>query len=309
MLPLSVPSPPPIACDTTTCLPKRRLPSCRWQLVLLTLTAVLLGTTGPFRTVSSAAKLSADEAVRRPATAVTAGPLTVEREQWRLIYVGGNPIGFMRGTLSSRAADGRKIYLNSQLVAVTVPLPQRTSGFGGPSAVRTKIIMQTEETETGEILAFSHEVPFPPTVATHRLGRIIDGVLKMETTTRGRVSSSEIPWQATIKGPAYADRMLLENPLKPQETRTVVTFDPKTAKVDTIRFEASDLENTLLLSGSEKKLLHVISTHSVAPGVLFHEFLDDKGESWKTTIPSSDMIIHTVSKATVLKTFPDAETE
>ena len=55
-------------------------------------------------------------------------------------------------------------------------------------------------------------------------------------------------------------------------------------------------------------LLHVVGTHSVAPQHVFHKFLDEAGDSWKTTIPSQNMVIYTTSKAITLKPFTDTET-
>ena len=92
----------------------------------------------------------------------------------------------------------------------------------------------------------------------------------------------------------------------PVKTR-ITTFDPRSAAVDTIRLQAGDFESVLLLNGTEKRLLHVVATHSVAPTVVFHEFMDEAGESWKTTIPSSDMVVHMVPKATALKAFAETE--
>ena len=77
--------------------------------------------------------------------------------------------------------------------------------------------------------------------------------------------------------------------------------------MDTIRLQAGDFENVLLLNGTEKRLLHVVATHSVAPTVVFREFMDEAGESWKSTIPSVDMVVYLVPKTTALKAFVEAE--
>ena len=101
-------------------------------------------------------------------------------------------------------------------------------------------------------------------------------------------------------------RMLLQNPLKANESRVITTFDPRSAQADTIRFEAREFENVLLQDGTEKRLLHVVVSHSTAPNQLFHEFLDEAGHSWKTTVPSQDMVVYTTSRVSAIKLFGDA---
>jgi hypothetical protein len=236
-----------------------------------------------------------------------AAKTTASRERWRAIYVGGAQIGYMHESVKSKEQGGQKIVINENIVVVAISLARQIGGGVAPSATRSKVIVQTEETESGDVRAFRYEVQNPPWVSTRKVGRIANNKMQVETTTRGKVATSELPWDEAVKGPASADRQLQQNPLKSQETRTITTFDPKAAAVDTIRCQAGDLENVLLLNGTEKRLLHVVATHSVEPTVVFHEFMDEAGESWKTTIPSSDMVVHMVPKATALKVFAEAE--
>ena len=229
------------------------------------------------------------------------------REQWRMIYVGGTNIGYVHDAVETIDRDGKQVVVNKHTSVIAVALPRLKGAVVAPSDTRSKITIQSEETVDGDVLAFRYQVQNPPVVATRKEGRVSDGQLRIQTETKGRVTTTTEDFPNGVKGPAYADRMLLKDPLKANENRTITTFDPKSAKVDTVRFEARDYENTLLHDGTEKRLLHVVVTHSVAPNLVFHEFLDEAGNSWKTTVPSQDMVVYTTSKETALKPFKDVE--
>tara|TARA_R110002167_G_C12344075_1_gene621487 strand:+ start:41 stop:232 length:192 start_codon:yes stop_codon:yes gene_type:complete len=58
---------------------------------------------------------------------------------------------------------------------------------------------------------------------------------------------------------------------------------------------------------TEKRLLHVVVTHSTVPKQVFHEPFDEAGNSWKTTVPSQVMVVYITSWKTALKLFRDVE--
>ena len=277
----------------------------RLRFALTVVAAAFLWDGGGLSVGSDSGSLYADELAQ--GAAVEAAKTPASRERWGAIYVGGAQIGYMHESIQSKEQGGQKVVINENIVVMAISLARQTGGAVAPSATRSKVIVQTEEAESGDILAFRYEVQNPPRLSTRKVGRIANNKMQIETTTRGKVTTSELPWEAAVKGPAHADRLLQQEPLKSQETRTITTFDPRAAAVDTIRFQAGDFENVLLLNGTEKRLLHVVATHSVAPTVVFHEFMDEAGESWKTTIPSRDMVVHMVPKATALKAFAETE--
>lgn len=221
----------------------------------------------------------------------TPAQLSESREQWRMLYVGGKNIGYVHNAVKTVDRDGRQVVVNQHASVI--------------ADTHTKIMIQTEETLDGDVLSFRYQVQNRPTITTRKEGRVVDGQLQMKTEANGRVATISQDFPLDVKGPAYADRMLLQHPLKANETRTITTFDPRSAKVDTIRFEARDYENTLLEDGTEKRLLHVVVTHSISPTLVFHEFFNEEGESWKTTVPSQDMVVYTTSRETALKRFRD----
>ena len=279
--------------------------SPRLRLALTVVAAAFLWNGGGLSVVLDSGTTYAEQLAQE--SAVEAAQAPAARERWRAIYIGGAQIGYLHESIRPQEQGRQKVVINENIVVMAISLARQTGGAVAPSATRSKVIIQTEETESGDILAFRYEVQNPPRLSTRKVGRIANNKMQIETTARGEVTTSERPWEAAVKGPAYADRLLQENPLKSQETRTITTFDPRAVAVDTIRLQAGDFENVLLLNGTEKRLLHVVVTHSVAPSIVFHEFMDEAGESWKTTIPSADMVVHLVPKTTALKAFVEAE--
>lgn len=225
------------------------------------------------------------------------------------MYLGGVNVGYLHNTVSTVDKNGRKVVVNEQVSVMAVALPRNRGAVVSPSDTRMKITIQTEETEAGDVLTFRYQVQNPPLLSTRKVGRVADGRMQIETESGGKTTTATEPWPASLKGPAFADRQLLQNPLKPRETRTVTTFDPRSVQVDTIQFVAGEIENVLMQDGAKKRLLHVVATHSIAPQHVFHEFLDDTGESWMTTVPSQEMVVYNVPKATALKSFTDAEVQ
>jgi len=229
------------------------------------------------------------------------------REQWRMIYVGGKNIGYLHEAVETVNQDGKQVVVNKHTSVIDVALTRPKARRSVPSNTRSKILIQTEETIDGDVLAYQYQVQNPPLTPTYKKGRVSDGQLRIQTKANGRVTTTSKDFPNGVKGPAYADRMLLQHPLKANETRVITTFDPRSAKVDTISFEARAYENTLIQDGTEKRLLHVVVTHSIAPEQVFNEFLDQEGNSWKTTIPSQDLVVYTTTKETAIKLFRDVK--
>ena len=225
----------------------------------------------------------------------------VARERWRTLSVGGQRIGYEHDTVALRQDAGQTVVISESRVHMEPALP------GSLRRVRAAVLIRTEETEDGKLLAFTYEQILPkPLYSTRKVGTWRDGKLVIETTKGARSVTKEIALPAGIAGPGYADRFLLQNPLKPGETRTLTTFDPRTCQPDTITIVAGQLEPVLLADGTEKSLLHAVATHTIAPDIEFHEFLDDAGNVLKTTVPAQEMVLHTVAQDVVLKAYPKA---
>ena len=108
----------------------------------------------------------------------------------------------------------------------------------------------------------------PPAAPTRSSGRVENGTLILNTDTYCKTNSKELPWDKSLKSPAYQDRMLRETPLKRGEKRTLKTFDPQFGKANTITLQAAALKDVALLEGKTKKLLEVAISQSIAPQIV-----------------------------------------
>jgi len=237
----------------------------------------------------------------------TAAATTTPRERWRMILLGGSHVGYMHEHVRAADREGKRIVLNESVVVLSVALPRTQVGAVSPAETRSKIMIHTEETPNGDLLSFRYEVRDPPQVSMLQTAAIANGRLRIETQSAAGTSAREESWDASVKGPAFADRILLSERWKPGEVRAVTTFDPRTVKADAIRMEARDWESVVLQDGTERRLLHIVSTHSVATDAVIHEYLDDAGEVWKTTLPSQNMVVLTVPKEQALRGFAPAD--
>ena len=118
-------------------------------------------------------------------SAAVAAQTPASRERWRAIYVGGAQIGYMYESVQSKEQGGQKVVINENIGVMAISLARQTGGGVAPSATRSKVIIQTEETEAGDILAFRYEVQNPPRLSTRKVGRIANNKMQIETTTRG----------------------------------------------------------------------------------------------------------------------------
>lgn len=253
--------------------------------------------------VSLAATLSWPLLAQEPAAATaTPGPLkATAMERWRTLHAGGERIGYEQATVTTRDEGGKTIVVSENRMVLEPRVPASVN------RVRATVLIRTEETEDGQLLAFTYEQVLPrPLVSTRKVGRLQDGKLSVETTKGSRTVTKVVDWPAGIVGPGYADRWILQTALKAGETRTVTTFDPRTGQPDTVTIVAGQVEPVLLADGTERPLLHAVSTHSIAPGIEFHEFLDDAGNLVKTTVPAQDLVLHTVPEDAIQKAFPAA---
>ncbi|MEQ9065295.1 MAG: hypothetical protein RLO18_01160 [Gimesia chilikensis] len=227
------------------------------------------------------------------------GNRPVAREQWRAIYLRGKNVGYVHDAVETVNRDGKQVVVNTHTSVVSVS--------GNPDDSRARVMIQTDETVDGKVLSYRYQAQNTPLVNVLKQGRVTDGQVRIQTETNGQTLTKVRQIPADVKGPAYADRLMLDQPLKANESRVITTFDPRSAQVDTIRFEARQFENVLLQDGKERRLLHVVVSHSITPSLVIHEFLDEAGETWKTTIPAQDMVVYTTTRDAAIKLFGDVE--
>ncbi|MGQ0633826.1 MAG: transglutaminase-like domain-containing protein [Planctomycetaceae bacterium] len=195
-------------------------------------------------------------------------------ENWQVVYIGKSRVGFGRSATERLKRGGRDMFISDSEMTLAI------TRFG--QSAKTKIVTRSEETPEGDLLRFQFELQNPPAATTRTTGRVENGRLLLETERGGVTEQKELPWDAGAKAPGYQDRLLRENPLRPGEKRTLKTFDPQFGRMGTVTLSAEKPESVQLLDGRTRDLLRVAVVTSLAPVIVLHEYLDEKGEALVT---------------------------
>jgi Transglutaminase-like superfamily len=138
--------------------------------------------------------------------------------------------------------------------------------------------LATTETPDGQLLTYEYEMGTSPTGTTKSVGTVDGERLRIDTTIAGITNSKTIPWDATVKSPAYQERLLREEGLKPGETKTFRAFIPEFNQISEIKIAAQDVREVTLPGGKRRDLLKAKVTQSVLPTMPMTAWIDDKGE-------------------------------
>lgn len=235
-------------------------------------------------------------------------PRRSQREQWQVIYLGDDRIGYSRISESKHRAAGQAVVQTEGETRMTV------KRFGQELKMTT--VLRTTETVDGNLRSFDFEMKNPPAGSTRVSGKreansAQPGAsqLLLQTVTAGRKREHRIPLDADVKSTAYVDRSLRARPLKPGEVRSFKTFLPELGKVSDVRLTAEGMESVKLLDGSRRDLLKVRIDQSALPSMPVVAYLDEAGEALRSDTPflATSMSTFTVSKEEALKAIAGAE--
>ncbi len=230
-----------------------------------------------------------------------------QRDQWQVIHLGKDRIGYSRISETKRRLGGRTVIHTENEMRMTL------KRFGQELKMTT--LLKTTETEQGDLLSFSFEMKNPPAGSTLVNGTVEVGSsvgvsqLSLETVTAGRKREQRMPLDTNVKSTAYIDRCLRKRPLRPGETRSFSTFLPELAKVSKVQLSAGGMESVKLSDGTRKDLLKVRIVQSALPSMPVVAYLDETGEALRTDTPflATSMTTFTVSKEEALKAIAGAE--
>ena len=222
-------------------------------------------------------------------------------ESWQVIYLSGQRIGFAHSVTETTSQDGRDVVRTSSDSHMTI------KRFG--QSLVMKQTVATEESPDGDLFDFRFEMANPPATSTTTKGKVEGRELKLEQTVNGKSKVSVQVWRPEVKSPTYQDRVLKSSPLKPGETRSFEAFMPDFGKVATIKLVAVDWEEAVLLDGKKQRLLKVKMTQSLVPGLVLVGWVDNKGETLKssTNMLGVELETYQVTKDEALKAIDGAE--
>lgn len=230
----------------------------------------------------------------QPANAAKiAAPVT--EDTWQSLYLAGQKIGYTHTVIETMMVGGRDVIRTSTETNMSI---QR---FG--QSLVMKQSGTTEETVDGSLIGFRSQMDNPPAASSTTIGNVNGAELRLEETVNGKIKRSVQPWRAEVKSPAYQDRVLRISPLKPNESRSFEAFLPEFKKVSMIHLTAGDWSEVALLDGQKHRLMSVKVTQAVLPGIVLTGFVDEHGETLKTStnMLGVEMVTYQVSKAEALK--------
>ena len=244
-----------------------------------------------FRLAKFAAFVLAMLALSSSQKAVAADDET--NESWQVIHLSGQRIGYGRVVIREVKRGRDTVFTTDTEEHVSI------RRFGQQLRIQSKT--HTEETEDGQLLSYSFEMKNPPAQTTKSSGRVEGRNLIIESTVGGRVQTKKLPWDASVKSPAWQDRSLRDSPLKPGESRSFKTFMPEFSKVVNVRITADDYRTVKLYDGSEKSLLKVSVSQSILSGIAMRVYLDKDGESLRTEADLLGIVTFSVPREVALE--------
>ncbi len=222
----------------------------------------------------------------------------VEKEEsWDVIYLGDSRVGYARSTTRPVTRGGR------ELIRSEIEMYMAIKRFG--QTLKITVREAYEETSNGDLVAFAMSMDNPPFTSMKTTGKRSGDHLDVTTEIAGKQVQKQIPWDGEAKSPAYQQRLLEEDPLKPGDTRSIKVFNPDSLQFSTVEMSAVGAESVQLLEGKRRDLLKVVSTMTLPGGVKITSasYLDQQGETLRTTLPIAGltMSMFRVDKATALK--------
>lgn len=221
-----------------------------------------------------------------------AGPETKpELEQnWQVLLMGGQRIGYSHGTHRERIVDGRKVHESDTLTFM------KLTRFG--QTLEMKQMLHLLETEDGHLLKFTSTVENPPNSRIVSTGVVDGDRLSMITVAAGTEQKSVVDGMRGLYSPSWPEQTLVDKPLAEGEQRTFEIFDPQLGKKSTMTLTGKPRTTTKLLDGKEARVGYVEIVQSIPglPKITMDLYLNDAGETIKVTTPLLGMEAYSVSE-------------
>lgn len=224
---------------------------------------------GPLIVQASIGRLSADF---RPRPASTENARPADRgaqDVWQVAYFGNSRIGYSRSFTRPALIDGKPVVKCDFESHLTL------SRFG--QALKVDMRRETDELSDGGLLSFAFEMKNPPANDTRASGRVVGNRLAAEMTVGGTVHEYSVPWTASVKSPAWLERLPSEHAFHPREALSCRVFLPEHSQVTDVRIAVGRRERISLPDGRRSWLLKLTVEESIAPQTPTHAYVDEHG--------------------------------
>ena len=229
----------------------------------IALAILWLGTTALF-----AQNQPADQSSQSPpdVAARRAGAVEIE-EHWQSILIGDERIGYVRSRIEPIGEAGR--------LRTDTETKMTFKRFG--QEITIGVAISTTETADGQLLGYEYAMRMP-TGTMKSAGTVEGDELTIKSTVAGETATRTIPFDPTVKSPAYQDRLLREKKLEPGDSRTYRAFIPEMNQVTKITVTADEWQEVTLPDGSTQSLLKTTIAQSILPNLPMVAYLDQSGE-------------------------------
>jgi Transglutaminase-like superfamily len=220
----------------------------------------------------------------RPAAAIPGA-----KEIWQVIYLGKGRIGHSRTYTRPVTLEGKTFLKCENETHLSI------KRFGQVTQFDTR--RETEELPDGTLRAFSYEMKNPPAAPTLSSGRVVDGNrMTGQITVGGTAHDFSMPWDASIKSPAYLDRVPVDHPFKQFQTVILKELVPEQMQASEVHLTAGRREMVTLLDGHRKALQKLTVMESIMPQTPIQSYLDDRGD---VIVSTTEMLGQTLTTYTV----------
>ncbi len=183
-----------------------------------------------------------------------------DRTTWDTCWIGGKKIGYVKTTVTHENRTGQEH--NGQAIVKIDSLNRLgVQRFGQSTEMTIRLLIH--QTTDGRLIDFQSRITAGSLPATTE-GRVEGERLVIDVLTKGMKKTTSIPWSKNYVGPFGMDQMLLGNPMKPGQRRSIVILLPVVNQVATTNLAARDYEPVELRGGTYRLLR--IDTETVLPG-------------------------------------------
>ena len=211
------------------------------------------------------------------------------RRFWQVIYLGKSRIGHSRTYTRPVSVEGKTFLKCENETHLSI------KRFGQVTQFDTR--RETEELPDGTLRAFTYEMKNPPAAPTLSSGRVVDGNrMTGQITVGGTAHEFSIPWDVSIKSPAYLDRLPADHPFKHHQTVIMKEFVPEQLQTSEVHLTAGRREMVTLLDGHRRALMKMTALESLMPQTPIQSYLDDRGD---VVVSTTEMLGQTLTTYTV----------
>ena len=220
-------------------------------------------------------------------------------EQWHVMYIGENRIGYGQTTTQN-------VTVNKQPLVQTVQTSEmQFKRFG--QDIKLSVRLTTHDTETGDMRSFDLTFGDSPKRMVKATGKVERGRLIVETTVGGRTTRSSKVWTPDMRSPAYEFQLYRTNVRRRGDVARFKMYRPEENRVVSAVVSADGMRPTRLFDQSQKQLLRTRTVMADLPTVT--SYVDSAGNVAKTEVDffGQRLVTYTVDRQEALKAISGGE--